>query len=307
VHKWARVTMVAAAFLPSLLMLPGSGAQAATSVCSSSANPAMAKKLSSAIQTALRGRQSTTAVGVYDRKHKLSCWVGSTRHYDSASTVKATVLGALLRKAGEQHRSLTTHEKSLAHAMITKSDNNATTTLWNSVGRSRMQHFLNLVGMKQTHLGPGGYWGLTQITAHDEILLLTKLTAHNSVLTDKARSYELYLMNHVISSQRWGAPAGAPSGAKVHVKNGWLPRSTHGWRVHSLGTFDGGGRDYMIVLLSHNNPSMAYGITSIERVARAIHRTLNPGQKSALARERTTPDPTWEIPDEQIPDLPQIP
>jgi beta-lactamase class A len=304
VHRWARVTMVAAAFLPSLLMLPASGAQAASSVCSSTANPAMAKKLSAAIKSALGGRKSTTAVGVYDRKHKLSCWVGSTRHYDSASTVKATVLGALLRKAIEQHRLLTTHEKSLAHAMITKSDNNATTALWKSVGRSRMQHFLNLVGMKNTKLGPGGYWGLTQITAHDEMLLLTKLTHSNSVLTDKARNYELYLMNHVTPSQRWGAPAGAPAGARIHVKNGWLPRSTHGWRVHSLGTFDGGGRDYMIVLLSYDNPSMAYGITSIERVARAIHHTLNPGQKSA-SRERTTPDPTWEIPDEQIP--PQIP
>jgi beta-lactamase class A len=298
--------MVVAAFVPSLLVLPASGAQAAGAICSSTANPAMAKRLSAAIKTALQGRKSTTAVGVYDRKHKLSCWVGSTRHYDSASTVKATVLGALLRKATEQHRLLTTHEKSLAHAMITKSDNNATTALWKSVGRSRMQHFLNLVGMKQTKLGPGGYWGLTQITAHDEILLLTKLTAHNSVLTDKARSYELYLMNHVTPSQRWGAPAGAPAGARIHVKNGWLPRSTHGWRVHSLGTFDGGGRDYMIVLLSHNNPSMAYGITSIERVARAIHHALYPGQKAA-SRERTAPDPSWEVPDQRLPDLPQIP
>jgi Beta-lactamase enzyme family len=298
--------MVTAALLPSLVMLPAPGARAATSVCSSTAHPAMARKLSAAIKTALQGRRSTTAVGVYDRKHKLSCWVGSTRHYDSASTVKVTVLGALLRKAIEQHRLLTAHEKSLAYAMITRSDNNATTALWHSIGRSRLQHFLNLVGMKHTMLGPGGYWGLTQITAHDEMLLLTKLTAHNSVLTDRARSYELYLMNHVTPSQRWGAPAGAPAGARIHVKNGWLPRSTHGWRIHSLGTFDGGGRDYMIVLLSHDNPSMAYGITSIERVARAVHHTLNPGQSSA-ARERTTPDPTWEIPDERIPDLPQIP
>jgi hypothetical protein len=298
--------MITSALVPGLFVLHASSAQAATSVCSSTANPAMAKKLSAAIKTALSGRRSTTAVGVYDRKHKLSCWVGSTRHYDSASTVKATVLGALLRKAIEQHRLLTAHEKSLAHAMITKSDNNATTALWRSVGRTRMQHFLNLVGMKQTKLGPGGYWGLTQITAHDEILLLAKLTTHNSVLTDRARNYELYLMNHVTPSQRWGAPAGAPAGTRIHVKNGWLPRSTHGWRVHSLGTFDRGGRDYMIVLLSHNNPSMTYGITSLERVARAIHHTLNPGQKSA-ARERTAPDPTWEIPDEQIPDLPQIP
>jgi len=282
-------------------------AATAPQVSCTSAKAGLAVKLQKDITAALANRTGTIAVGLYDRTTKTTCTLRNSTAYDSASVVKVAVLATLLWDAKKHNRYLTQRETDLATAMITKSDNNATTALWNSVGRSRMQHFLNLVGMKQTHLGPGGYWGLTQITAHDEILLLTKLTAHNSVLTDKARSYELYLMNHVISSQRWGAPAGAPSGAKVHVKNGWLPRSTHGWRVHSLGTFDGGGRDYMIVLLSHNNPSMAYGITSIERVARAIHRTLNPGQKSALARERTTPDPTWEIPDEQIPDLPQIP
>jgi beta-lactamase class A len=298
--------MVTAVLLPGLSMLPASGAQAASGVCWSTADPAMARRLSAAIRTALSGRRSTTAVGVYDRRHKLGCWVGAARHYDSASTVKVTVLGALLRKAIEQHRRLTAPERSLAHAMITKSDNRATTALWKSLGRSRLQHFLHLVGMKQTELGPGGYWGLTQITAHDEMLLLTKLTHSNSVLTGRARNYALYLMDHVTPSQRWGAPAGAPAGARVHVKNGWLPRSTHGWRVHSLGTFDGGGRDYMIVLLSHGNPSMAYGVTSIERVARAVHRTLNPGKRSA-SRERLAPDPAWEIPDEQIPDLPQIP
>ena len=26
--------------------------------------------------------------------------------------------------------------------------------------------------MDETVLGPGGYWGLTQVTAHDEMLLL---------------------------------------------------------------------------------------------------------------------------------------
>jgi hypothetical protein len=111
------------------------------------------------------------------------------------------------------------------------------------------------------------------------MLLLTRLTAANRVLTTRARNYELYLMNHVIRSQRWGAPAATPPGTRVHVKNGWLLRATHGWRVHSLGTFDGGGRDYMIVLLTHNNPTFTYGINSIEQVARTIHHTLNPTQR----------------------------
>ena len=71
-----------------------------------------------------------------------------------------------------------------------------------------------------------GYWGLTQVTAHDEMLLLELLTRPNSVLTAASRAYQLGLMARVISSQRWGTPAGAPGGVTVHVKNGWLPDGT---------------------------------------------------------------------------------
>ncbi|MCW2904494.1 MAG: hypothetical protein JWO67_6759 [Streptosporangiaceae bacterium] len=117
---------------------------------------------------------------------------------------------------------------------------------------------------------------MSQITAEDEITLLRILTHGNPVLTDRSRRYALDLMSGVVAAQRWGVPAGAPPGATVHVKNGWLPRLTHGWRVHSIGGFDGGGRDYLIVVLSQDNPTMAYGVETIERVAEVVHRALNP-------------------------------
>lgn len=63
----------------------------------------------------------------------------------------------------------------------------------------------------------------------------------------------------------------------VHVKNGWLSRATHGWRVHSLGgAVTGGGRDYSVAVLTHDNTTMASGISTIEAVARAVHRDLSP-------------------------------
>ena len=89
--------------------------------------------------------------------------------------VKVTILSALLREAQEQHRYLTRTEAALAREMITRSDNDAASDLWAEVGRSRLQHFLNLAHMTQTYLGPGGAWGLTQITAYDEVLLLRLL------------------------------------------------------------------------------------------------------------------------------------
>ena len=62
------------------------------------------------------------------------------------------------------------------------------------------QHFLNLAQMTHTVLGPGGYWGLTQITAHDEILLLQLLINPNGVLDSASRGYELGLMARGIPS-----------------------------------------------------------------------------------------------------------
>lgn len=272
---------------------------AAGEICTSSAAPATAQRLGTAIAAALRGRSGTESVAVYDLKRKLWCGVGSSTHYDSASTVKATILGALLRKVLDEKRHMTSSELSLAKSMITKSDNTAATKLWNHVGRTRMQRFLSQAGMTNTKLGSGGYWGLTQITARDEIVLLRKFTEPNRLLTDHARNYALTLMHEVISSQRWGTPAGTPSGVTWHVKNGWLPRQNKYWRVHSLGAFTGGGQSYTIVVLTRDTPSMAYGVSTIERVARAVHHGLNPNLRSMTTE--SVPDIPWERSDGSVP------
>jgi hypothetical protein len=143
--------------------------------------------------------------------------------------------------------------------------------------------------MTKTTPGSGGYWGLTQINVNDEQKLLKLVTARNSVLSDNSRAYILKLMGQVVSSQRWGTPAGAPSKVAVHVKNGWLQRATHGWRVHSLGTFNGAGHDYTITVLTQDNSTMSYGVTTIQNVAKAIHKDLVP---AATARYTPTSRPS---------------
>jgi beta-lactamase class A len=282
----------------------GTAAVSAT-LCRSSSHSVLAAKVGGDIQAALRGRVSAAAVRVDDPGIGLGCWLNGSRHFDSASVVKVTILGALLRKALDQHRYLTGTETARARAMITRSDNNAASALWAELGRRYLQHFLNLAGMKQTALGPGGYWGLTQITAHDEVLLLRLMLSKNQVLDTASRGYALSLMAQVIASQRWGVPAGAPAGLTVHVKNGWLPRATHGWRIHSIGCFTGRGGGYSIVVLTQDNPTMAYGIRTIEAVARVIHRDLNAGTTSVIPLSEVSP--SWGTPDERIPALPGVP
>jgi beta-lactamase class A len=293
------VTAVLLGLIPvPVLAAPASAASSAVS-CKSSSHSALAARLDRDIDRALRGRVSAVAVGVDDPGRGLQCWLNSSAHFDSASVVKVTILAALLRKAQDQHRYLTRTETALAEEMITESDNDAASDLWDDVGRADLQRFLDLARMTQTHLGLGGYWGLTQITAYDEVLLLRLLLNRNPVLDARSRDYVLDLMARVIPAQRWGVPAGAPTSLTVHVKNGWLPLATHGWRIHSIGAFTGHGGGYSLVVLTQDDPTMTYGIDTIEAIAKAINRDLNPTAKSRVPASEYSP--AWGTPDELIP------
>ncbi|WP_338898158.1 serine hydrolase [Streptomyces sp. TG1A-60] len=288
------VSSVAVAFAPA------AGAAGAQVSCTSK-RAGLAEKLQADITAALAKRKGTVAVGLHDRVTGTTCTLRGGTAFDSASVVKVTVLAALLHDAKKKGRYLTDREAKLANAMITKSDNASTSTLWKQLGLTKVKAFLTAAKMTQTQPGANNYWGLTRITVRDEQRLLALLTAKNSVLSDNSRAYILKLMNKVVTSQRWGTPAGAPSTVKAHVKNGWLSRATHGWRVHSVGTFKGGGRDYTITVLTHGNPDMKYGVNTIQGVAKVIHKDLVPVTASSSTQryvptdrpaEATVPVPT---------------
>ena len=241
------------------------------------ARRALAAQLSADIWKGLRGRNGVHAVSVYDRVTGVYCMYNGSKHFDSASIVKAIIMAALLRWHQETKTPLSAWEKSEATLMITQSDNDAASDLWDELGMGKLQHFLNLADMGETQLGQDGEWGLTQVTAHDEMLLLKVLTAPNSVLDAYSRSYQLGLMAKVTSWEAWGVTAGTPSGVTWHVKNGWLPDAS-GWHINSIGTFSGHGENYMIAVLSDNtdmNDDEQYGINTIEDVARLVQHDLN--------------------------------
>jgi beta-lactamase class A len=262
---------------------------------------ALAAQLSADIRSALVGRYGESSVAVYDRATGVYCAVNGGQRFDSASVVKMIILAALLRWHQETAAPLSDDEKYLATLMITQSDNDATTALWNEVGLAQMQHFLDLAQMRETVLNTWGAWGMTQVTAHDEMLLLRLLTGSNTVLSTASRDYQLGLMAQVIDGQRWGTPAGAPSGVTVQVKNGWLPLPD-GWHVNSLGAFTGQRRDYMIVVLTDGDPTEQYGIDTIEELSRLVHRDLNEvsaptGAPAKLAANvGPAPSPSAEVP-----------
>ncbi|MFE4370533.1 serine hydrolase [Streptomyces sp. NPDC056835] len=268
---------LAAALAAGVVVPVTAGAVPATAVpavtCTSD-RTGLGAELAKDITASLKGRKATTALVVHDRTTNTHCGLRATQQFDSASVVKVTVLATLLWDAGKTNRELTERETDLATAMITKSDNASTSALWKQLGRTKVGGFLKAAGMTRTVPGAKGSWGLTQITAQDEQRLLSLITAKNTVLSADSRAFILDRMSEVVPSQRWGVPAGAPATATVQVKNGWLQRTTHGWRVHSVGAFTGKGHDYTITVLTYDDKTMDDGINTIQAVARAVHKDL---------------------------------
>jgi beta-lactamase class A len=240
----------------------------------------LATRLSKDIAAAIRGRSGYIAIRVEDVRTGVECRYNEGHRSHSASVVKATILAALLYWRQHTHTSLTSTEKHEATLMIEYSDNNAATYLWNDVGHTRLNQFIKAATMTETELNPGGYWGLSEITPRDELQLTRLLTEHNSVLTDSSRAYELNLMNHVASYERWGVPAGAPSGLTVYVKNGWLNDPVL-WVINSIGAIEGHGRDYKMAILTYNNPGEQYVINTVQAIAEGVNHDLNAGLPAA--------------------------
>jgi hypothetical protein len=267
---------IGAATAVPLAVTTATSAGAATTICTSAKHPFIAAKISSAINAVVAARGgSFVAVAVSDPTDGLNCQLHNTSHFYAASVMKVTILSALLMKVGGPSH-LTAAQKSLATLMITQSNNSAAQTLWNEEGIPAVQTFLTKAGMSETQIN--GAWGLTLITAHDELRLLQVLT-NSTVLSSASRGYVLTLMSEVISSQRWGISSGAPAVEKLHIKNGWLNYPGAGdWNINSIGTFTG-PRNYQIVVLSAPSSlaagqSETYGIDTDQDTAYAFNHDL---------------------------------
>jgi beta-lactamase class A len=269
-------------------------AQAAPGICASSAQPALAAKLSRRIASALRGTYATVGVAADDPEEGIRCRYHQWQEFHSASVIKVITLGALLYELqGQRH--LSTYEAALAQAMITESDNDAQDALWNEIGMTALQRFLTAAGMHHTVLGQDDFWGLTEVNAHDELRLLQLLITRNPVLDRASRRYALSLMANVEPDQRWGVLAGAPADVTVYLKNGWLPDPDL-WDVNSIGDFSRPDLDYSIAILTSNDPDMAYGVTTVEGIARLINQALAKGDAHLAGGGRViSPEPSQHL------------
>lgn len=230
-------------------------------------------RLQQAISAARAQAEGRTAVRVVDAMGRISCGANDLDHFDSASIIKATTVATMLWRADTEGRDLTDTEQDLARLSITLSDNDAQSALWTRVGGAAgVQAFLTAAGMRHTVPDPGAEWGLSQVTAADQAVLLRAITSPG-LLSAQSRAYLLALMRQVSAAQRWGVPAAAGEGSRVAVKNGWLPIEG-GWVINSIGYVSGAEQRFTLVILSDGNTTMASGVSTVEGIAAGIGAAL---------------------------------
>jgi len=223
----------------------------------------------------LASRQGNVAICVYDEVTGQTMSINPDAQFDTASIVKASILGTLLLEAQQHDTTLTAAQEDLAVPMIEYSNNDDATALWNEVGGApAVSAFVHALGMDDTT--PNVAWGLTKTTAPNQVQLVKALAYGTPVLTAASRAYELSLMENVTSWEAWGVTGGVPSGVTVALKNGWLPRAS-GWVINSIGWVDGDGRNYVIAILSNADPSEQYGIDTADAVSGLVWNALTPG------------------------------
>jgi hypothetical protein len=239
-----------------------------------------------AITNYLATRSGSVTMALYDAN------TGTTSLYrpgvaqTTASIIKVGILATLLYQAQQKGQPLTNSTAQLATTMIENSDDDAATDLWQGDGGANgVGKFDTLAGLTDTTLSTKGYWGLSTTTAEDQMAMMKTVAYPNSLLNAASRAYELGLMANVEDDQTWGISAGVPSGVTVDLKNGWDPLDGDGgsnaangtnWQVNSIGWVDGGGRNYVLAVLTLGNATEGYGITTIQGVAPIIWNELAP-------------------------------
>ncbi|ASR00577.1 serine hydrolase [Streptomyces sp. 11-1-2] len=231
--------------------------------------------LADALGPAAQGSGAHFSVAVLDTRSGTS-GVHGDGSYATASIVKVGILAALLLRAEDEGRSLTAQERSHAAVMIERSDNDAATALWQTIGGADgLDTAHQRLGLTATRAGSGGNWGVTLTTAADQLALLGAVFSDDSSLDGAARTYLRALMGRVVDRQSWGVSAAADGGGPgTRLKNGWMPRDATGlWVVNSIGEVTADGRACLVAVLSEGSADLDSGVALVEEVARTAVAT----------------------------------
>jgi hypothetical protein len=213
----------------------------------------------------LAGRAGRTAFAVVDSEGRLS---GVHMHWTfvSASVVKAMLLVAYLRRLDSmgQHR-IDSFSNSFLFPMINVSDNSAATQTWSIVGDAALYRLAHEAGM--TDFSIVGIWANAQISAADQAKFFFNM---NSLIPREFVGYARFLLSSIAGFESWGIPAVArPRGYTVFFKGGWRGTGL-GQLVHQVARLEGHGRTFSMAVMTDGDPSMGYGIETIQGVTGSL-------------------------------------
>ena len=242
----------------------------------------LAHRITTAAEAATAGRTGRLNLAMHAPAQRLSVEVGSSTPVRGASVIKLMILQARLARGP-----LTSADMVTARAMITRSDNDAATTLWKQAGRTpaltaAAQEFeLTSTTTIAIMYQPWDGW---QTTAGDQVRLLDALVTWGRT----APSTTLTLMSQVDPAQGWGVGQAGEPGQPVAVKNGWLPLTSGNWVLNSVGCLaPTSASPICMAITSSGSPSMAYGVKTVTAAAQAAIRALHDGSSDGVPSSRT--------------------
>jgi hypothetical protein len=213
----------------------------------------------------LRTRIGRTGFAVVDSEGRLS-GVNLHQTWVSASVVKAMLLVAYLRRlnAMGQHY-VDSYSNSFLYPMINVSDNTAATHTWSIVGNAGLYAVAHAAGM--TDYSVYTDWASSQISPADQAKFFFEM---DSLIPPEFVGYARRLLSTIAGYESWGIPAIArPLGYTVFFKGGWRTTGL-GQLVHQVGRLEGHGRTFSIAVMTDGDPSMGYGIDTIQGVTAAL-------------------------------------
>ena len=216
-----------------------------------------------------RNRKGLVGVAVYQMDTGAFYSFQGQRAFPMYSTAKVPIMLAVLDLAVREERRVSEWERDLIKVMIQVSDNGAASRLLaHAGGADAVTRYLRRIGIGNTTIN-GYAWGASTTTAQDMARLMAKI-GNCTILVPRLCNYAVQTLAGVVASQKWGVSAGAPSGATVALKNGWYPQN-NGWAVNSAGMVISRGKRYAIAVYTNPDPSMKYGIETIEQISTMIY------------------------------------
>ena len=206
--------------------------------------------------------RANSAFAAVDTHGRVRGWA-PRRRYVSASVVKAMLLVAYLRQVGD--RPPPPADRAVLAPMITRSDNDAASTIYGRVGDAGLVELAGRAGMSD--LTVAGHWGGVYFSAADQARFFSRL---DSLVPAGSRAYARELLSSIVQRQRWGF-------SRFSLRHGWDTFFKGGWRrtgagrlVHEAALFERDGRRFSLAVLSDGNPSHDYGTATLRGVARRL-------------------------------------